>query len=158
MSNPFKEVLFSMVCAGSFLLAYRRIVARKRSPATLKWPWVVGNITRSTHEHGNPHTGQCDTTDLRYSYQVDGSTYEGTRLTLLDYRTDLADAHVRYPVGAHVMVYYNPADPGEAVLEPGTGREVFGRSRVGTILFWLSQSALGALGLFALYVAYIDPP
>ncbi len=57
---------------------------------------------------------------IRYTYVVDGSTYESRRYK---YVVDSLDNHAEivatHPLGAKVIVYYNPKDPTDAVLVPG---------------------------------------
>jgi hypothetical protein len=56
---------------------------------------------------------------LRYQYVVNGSSYSSTAVNAIDALYYPASLASRYPVGNDVIVYYNPQDPGEAVLEPG---------------------------------------
>lgn len=57
--------------------------------------------------------------EIRYEYRVNGKRYTGQRVSIGE---DLGDHDVagtlqRYPQGSGVTVYYNPANPSEAVLE-----------------------------------------
>ncbi len=65
--------------------------------------------------------------EIIYEYRVRGKTYKGKRVSIGE---DLGDHEVeqtiaRYPVGNKVSVYYNPAKPGEAVLETGAPEGVW---------------------------------
>lgn len=56
---------------------------------------------------------------IRYEYSVDGISYESLSINSIDtpfYPSSYAN---RYPVGKNIIVYYNPKNPAEAVLEPG---------------------------------------
>lgn len=66
---------------------------------------------------------------IRYEYSVDGITYSSLSIDSLDAPcspTSSLDAPCypssyasRFPVGGNVIVYYNPKNPADAVLEPG---------------------------------------
>jgi hypothetical protein len=58
---------------------------------------------------------------IGYQYTVDGVEYSASRVNPIDtpfhqYQRSYTD---RYPIGKEVVVYYNPRDPSDAVLEPG---------------------------------------
>jgi len=61
--------------------------------------------------------------DFRYSYQVDGRSYESSELsfkkkTQVDVR-DIPAFLQQHPEGGKISVYYNPKHPGQAIVEPG---------------------------------------
>jgi hypothetical protein len=59
---------------------------------------------------------------LRYRFDVEGKTYEGTLLSHSDEAMQQADAEAvvaRYPAGSEVTVYFDPSHPKRCVLEPG---------------------------------------
>jgi hypothetical protein len=120
-SNPLILVgvllLFGLVFGGVGLQRYS--VAR----ASSDWPSVQGQITS-----GRIQTTQRDGKNeymptVRYSFTVEGRGYSGSRITASDEyqknRGSAQDILARYPVGGQVEVFYNPADPGVAVLEKG---------------------------------------
>lgn len=56
---------------------------------------------------------------IRYKYSVDDISYISLSINSIDtpfYPSSYAN---RYPVGENVIVYYNPENPADAVLEPG---------------------------------------
>ena len=54
-----------------------------------------------------------------YSYSVGGTVFRGQRVRAADEPSDTAAATVaRYPAGAPVVVYYDPTNPSDALLEP----------------------------------------
>ncbi len=76
-------------------------------------------------------TGDDDryTADIKYEYRVDGTTHDGERVYFdlksltsffepsYNLRSEAYDIVDDYPCGATVDVYYDPDDPGQAVLE-----------------------------------------
>lgn len=99
--------------------------------ASESWPEVMGLITTSrigssTSPSGNNKMGSSDTdysVQLRYTYQVDGKTYERTRLrfgsTSHDERSDALKEQRQFPEGKKVAVYYDPEKPSRSVLVRG---------------------------------------
>lgn len=73
---------------------------------------------------GNDWTQQIGTIEkdapLAYRYDVDGRTYRSGRVTFGDAAVNEERARaLAYKTGQRVLVYVNPADPSEAVLELG---------------------------------------
>jgi hypothetical protein len=56
---------------------------------------------------------------IRYQYSVNGNSYSSMSVNAIDSPFYPASIAGRYPVGKAVVVYYNPKDPWDAVLEPG---------------------------------------
>jgi hypothetical protein len=98
-----------------------------KSRSTRNWPAVEGVITKSdTRSQRSPGGSGAPTTiaDVWYNYVVDGIEYHNDTISLSQYGSGSAshaveEAH-RYPVGSRVMVYYNPENPHDAVLEHKT--------------------------------------
>jgi hypothetical protein len=98
--------------------------------AAQAWPSASGVVLSAQVETRSAwdSTSGADSTSfhpaITYEYEVNGQRYRGDRLRASDsfYSMGMlpgsAQAVVnRYPVGAPVTVYYNPANPQEAVLE-----------------------------------------
>jgi len=91
--------------------------------------------------------------EMKYSYLVEGVSFEGSRV---DYgmesrsskQTRADEIVALYPVGEEVLVYYDPSDPSEAVLEPGVGAGAFIFPLIG-VLFTM----IGLVMLFFLFRA-----
>lgn len=56
---------------------------------------------------------------IRYEYSVDGISYTSLSINAIDTPYQPPSYAGRFPVGEDVIVYYNPENPSEAVLEPG---------------------------------------
>jgi len=96
--------------------------AKTINQASLNWPSTSGTVTKSRVEvSGGEHT--TVTPRVEYEYEVGGTAYLGTRIRAGDQfmrvgtSRDAYDAVDRYPVGAAVTVYYDPANPAESALE-----------------------------------------
>jgi Protein of unknown function (DUF3592) len=93
------------------------------------WRAAEGKIIASrsaVRSHSVPGPGRSATTselrnfaDVKYAFKVGDVSHKGTRISIGEDlgNTDVAEKLARYPVGAHVTVYYNPKDPTESVLE-----------------------------------------
>ena len=115
-----------------------------QSSVSSGWPTEIGvvtvsevstyNETRTYSERESPNSertvNRTETVTMHkpnivYSYTLHGVRYENDRLSFFDgasENTALADSILAlYPVGKEVTVHYNPDDPGDAVLEPGSG-------------------------------------
>jgi uncharacterized protein DUF3592 len=104
---------------------------RRRAQSTLSWTPTTGRImyanveshqsySSSSHTHTTVYSPQ-----VAYEYMVNGMRYQSNQIAVgAGYSTSIysmMEAKVaRYPVGAPVQVFYNPANPQEAVLEHGT--------------------------------------
>jgi hypothetical protein len=131
-----------VIGAGLFALGwfqYRKVRASRN------WPSTVGRILSGRVGTGVESGGEdeADTTSyypaIQYEYQVAGQTYRGNdiafnRKTYASQKQ--AEAALRvYPVGGDMLVYYDPRQPGRAVLErkasAGTALMVIGGLIVG---------------------------
>jgi hypothetical protein len=97
-----------------------------------------------------------------YEYVVQGRKYTGKRLSIGE---EVADAGVertlgRYPKGAEVDVYYNPAKPQEAVLERDLPPN-FGKAIGGLLAFIIGAAVILPIGFkefTARISGYLDKP
>ena len=93
---------------------------RRKMAAVSQWPSTMGAVNssylerRSSSEGGSTHYPV-----VQYSYQVGGQTYQSTKLAPGPEvgGTGASKVVARYPEGAQVMVFYNPENPSDAVLE-----------------------------------------
>jgi hypothetical protein len=117
---------------------------------TRKWPAVEGVITKSdTRIQRSPGSSGAPTTiaDVWYKFIVDGIAYRNDAISLAQYGSSSAshavrEAH-RYPVGRRVMVYYNPENPYDSVLEHKTPWVFIGIfAGLGAVLIFIGISML----------------
>jgi hypothetical protein len=92
---------------------------RRKMDAVAKWSYVMGTVRTSTTEYRSSDEGGANYPVVHYSYQVGGQPYEGYRIAPGGEVGGVGATKVaaRYPVGAHVQVFYNPQKPSEAYLE-----------------------------------------
>ena len=113
-------IAFPMVVMIAAVVANKLLLARRAST----WVAVPGRIT-SSEIVARAHQFAGETSEIRnfpsigYSFKVDGVACKGTRISIGD---DTAGANTdatmkRYPQGADVTVYYDPANPKNCVLE-----------------------------------------
>ncbi|MBK9924332.1 MAG: DUF3592 domain-containing protein [Anaerolineales bacterium] len=92
---------------------------RKKMAEVSQWPSAMGVVQMSTIERRSSDDGYTDYPVVQYSYQVNGQAYQSTKRAP---GPEVGGSGARgviakYPVGAQVMVFYNPQNPSDAVLE-----------------------------------------
>lgn len=133
----------------------RQFLKRGRSKT---WPIAAGRITasevkvetRTESGGGASRTVQMYGARIVYTYSVAGVTYEGHLVDWIDgvqtnFEGPARKVVGRYPVGQRVNVYYDPADPKMAILEPWRIK--------GIIFLVLFTVAFGAAGAVLLWFA-----
>ena len=92
---------------------------RRRMAVVSQWPSTMGTVMMSTIEQRSSEDGYTDYPVVQYSYQVGGQSFQGMKLAPGPEvgGTGARKVVARYPVGAQVMVFYNPQNPSDAVLE-----------------------------------------
>ena len=93
---------------------------RRRMATVSQWPSTMGTVNSSYLERrSSSEGGSTDYPVVHYSYQVGGQSYQGAKLAPGPEvgGTGAGKVVARYPEGAQVMVFYNPQDPSDAVLE-----------------------------------------
>lgn len=149
------------VLVGGFALALG-VNDYRDGEATKSWPSTTAMVLSSEiHEdtdttrnaNGRSRTRTTYRTEVRYEYTIDGSTYQGDQIKTGDYSGSQGRANDtvnRYPAGANMTVYYDPVDPGHAVLERGadrTGVYLFGGIGAGFAVIGLAALAFGGVFL-----------
>lgn len=107
---------------GIFL--YRRSQQGSAAKAAAQsWPGTMGTVLMSSvqSEHLGRSHSICPV--VVYQYQVNGKAYQsqtikaGEQFFNIRIIGQAQETVNRYPIGAQVMVYYNPANPLESALE-----------------------------------------
>ncbi len=127
---------FLLVGFLTLLFFIRRALQAARSR---HWPTTVGTLEKqgtrivdyNGHEpDGSPDFARAMVVDFRYTYQVDGRRYTGSRVTFSDHVSKSAGTLQRllrqFDSRHQVTVHYNPDNPAESVLLPGLRPANFG--------------------------------
>lgn len=114
------------------------------------WPTVEGVIIKSsTRSQREPGVNSSPTiiADVWYTFVIDGTKYQNNTISHAQYGSSSAshavkEAH-KYPVGSKVMVYYNPDNLHDSVLELKTPWVFIGIfAGLGSILIYIGIGML----------------
>ena len=143
------------VTPGLFLL--RRVWRDVRAvKASKSWPSVSGRVVHTSCREEVIKGEESETTVyvplIQYEYQVGGQTHRGTRIALSEENCASSEQAFEllgaFPAGHPVTVFYDPAKPGDAVLQRRDKANVF----VGVaVAGWL----LVAMGIAALFNGHL---
>ena len=128
INSPF--MLSVVIGAHGLINFYRYAAIVSKDRKTKDWPSVLGTIISSSLKKerrariGNGNHSELYTLiipHIKYTYTVNGTIHENSRIGYGDYtrRTDGFSKKLmeRFPHGATVPVYYDPANTNESVLE-----------------------------------------
>jgi hypothetical protein len=93
---------------------------RRKMAAVQGWPSTMGTVLMSTLEwRRGSKGGSVAYPAVQYSYQVGGQVFQGRKIApgMEVGGTGAGKVVERYPAGAQVMVFYDPNNPADAVLE-----------------------------------------
>jgi len=116
---------FGLLNAG-FLTAIFFLRRKMRQVRT--WPSVMGSVLSSSVVYrSDSEGGRTAYPNVNYSYQVSGQAYQNAKIKPGPEIGGSGAGKVvaTYPAGTQVMVYYNPQNPAEAVLEKSKSSEWF---------------------------------
>jgi hypothetical protein len=93
---------------------------QRKMNAIQGWSSTMGTVNNSYLERRRSSKGgSVNYPVVQYSYQVGGQPYHGSKIApgMAVGGTGAGRVVERYPVGAQVMVFYDPQNPSDAVLE-----------------------------------------
>lgn len=109
---------------GFGIFMYRRNQqGQAAKQAAQAWPGTIGTVLSSSVESRRSGNSTSTYPVVIYQYQVNGQVYQGKTIKAGEQFFSvriIGEAQAtaaRYPAGAQVMVYYNPANPKESALE-----------------------------------------
>lgn len=116
----FIALAFFLVAAG---MLWWGVTTVRNASVSRNWPAVTGTITASQVAISTDEDGTTYSADVQYTYVVNDRRYTADTVNFGEYgsgsRSRIDKIVARYPPGGQVTVYYNPDNPGTAVLEPG---------------------------------------
>jgi len=126
-TDPVFALIFGGVCPA--VLLYVGVGMVREARASRHWPRTTGTIIAShiAARQQSPYDAElANRALLEYQYQVNGQSYLNSQINLAD-KPDAVEwttLRERYPVGQKVSVYYDPANPQQAVLEHDTSNRL----------------------------------
>lgn len=124
MSNLTPYYFFGVLLAfGSAAMAIFFVVAAKRKLSVGRWTATTATVVESEAVWGTStvggRTARTWLARFAYEYEAAGRTHTGRRVAFYRRCTGSCAQELveRHPVGSRVRVYYDPAQPSEAVLD-----------------------------------------
>lgn len=111
-------IVFVLFILNAVFLAVIFFMRRKMAQVS-QWPSTMGSVIMSSIDRRSSSDGYTDYPVVHYSYQVGGQSYQSTKLAPGPEvgGTGARKVVAKYPAGAQVMVFYNPQNPSDAVVE-----------------------------------------
>ena len=115
-------LILGLLGSGILIAALMRV---PRALGSRHWPETTGKVTAVSVTRIWLGRGSLHFPDIRYEYRVGEAQLTGQRigfvwrLPWLSYGAALYVLQHAYPRGKSVTVRYDPAEPSDAVLEPG---------------------------------------
>jgi hypothetical protein len=155
--SEFMSILFG---AALMIMGVGFIIPASNTLLSQQWPSAAGEVSISRVVYMKSSSLKFGTTttysaEIAYQYTVGDRHYTGTNISFNDHSnidSSLAESTVmRYPTGNTVKVYYNPGDPGEAVLDTGFTSDLLGNVVFGALLSLVG----GGFLIFLLWMAFL---
>ncbi len=138
-------IIFGLVFAGIGVFALvRGVVHFRMGKASASWPYVEGQVIAATVDmsvstDSDGMTTRRYTPRVVYSYTISGQQFSGDQINIgstWHYPSQArAESKLAYQTGQRVNVYYNPENPSQTVLEPGSTRGAWGTLLIGIVFF-----------------------
>lgn len=97
------------------------VSTQRKMNAVQSWSTTMGTVTSSYLERrrSSNNSGSTNYPVVHYTYQVGGQAYQSSKIApgMEVGGTGAGKVVERYPMGAQVMVFYDPQKPSDAVLE-----------------------------------------
>ncbi|HSN93750.1 MAG TPA: DUF3592 domain-containing protein [Anaerolineaceae bacterium] len=146
--GPFIGILLELaLLALGILLIRKHTKSKRKATEALNWPKALGRVTHSeilrSESSDEDGTSYSYTPHIEYEYQVSGQNYCNKQVVFGGFsgtssKKPAEKVVYKYPLNDSVSVYYNPANPNEAVLEQNVGSGAKGALIGGIILIVVS--------------------
>jgi Protein of unknown function (DUF3592) len=126
----FKFLLVGFACAVAGMLSIVTLLKWREVRAVSRWFPTPGKIVSSRVEarevtSSGSGSESSTSTEIRnfpaitFAYKVGGKTFRGSRYSVQENvgNFEVSETLARFPKGADVTVFYDPADPSKAVIE-----------------------------------------
>jgi hypothetical protein len=156
----FYEILSLLFGAALLIMGVGYLIPVSNALLSQQWPSASGEVSISRVVYMKSSSLKFGTTitysaEIAYQYTVRDRHFTGSNISFDDHGnidSSLAESTVmRYPTGSTVKVYYNPDNPGEAVLETGFTSDLLLNMVFGALL----SLAGGAILIFLLWMAFL---
>jgi Protein of unknown function (DUF3592) len=166
-------LVYAMLLAPLGLILFAATYKTLQARAVRDWPLTPGKVVISTSEvrevrviddrrEDGYRLEPRNFANIVYEYRVDGETQRNNRVSIGEDRSnvEIAETIARYPVGTAVIVFYNPRQPREAVLERDLPNGLWRCLGIGTLvaLAIVFGSAVGVNQLVGFVAARITHP
>ena len=151
-ANPITNIIVGVafVALGVALFVYWGKPTFDKAQASKSWPTVSGVVKTSTvtvsetRDHKKRST--MYTPEIAFAYEIEGHSYVSSQIGVSSGYSSSSSSSAyqltsKYPVGEHVEVAYDPANPSFAVLETGASWSTY-------FIYYMGPGFVG-LGLFA---------
>ena len=170
MDEIFRLGILAIACLGGGLLLLvggliivAFLLTVWKGLRTRRWPVTFGRVitsgvTTEITEDMPEEWSLPDQAKVVYEYEAEGKRYTADTLQI---RGNMQTARSvrrerellsRYPPGKSVLVYYDPAKPEEAVLQPGVPRGLLPLTTAGAVMF------LVGLGIISIFTGAMEFP
>jgi hypothetical protein len=112
------------VCVGIYLiyLGRKRLEKSKNSKT---WFSTIGNVISSNlEEHSGSNGSRTYGVDIKFKYQVNGKEYNSNKFNFAYLMTNNKQKHLdivtRHQPNTKIKIFYDPANPEDAVIEQGS--------------------------------------
>ena len=141
-------LLLPWAIVGPLLLYHSTLLPMARYFDTLSWEEAPCAIVSSRLVESPDPADQLYTPDIVFSYVVEGQVYRSDRISFSGVKAYVPEKNAQaslapYPSGGRTICYYDPEDPGRAVLDPGISMGSFGLGLLGLVLTAMGVGGLG---------------
>ncbi len=128
----------------------------QKAKASVDWPTTKGVVVSAEVIRNRSDDGVTYRPEVLFEYTVDGEKYQQNHIR---YDGDVSTSSItysnkmvrKYKPGTEVVVHYDPAEPTEAVLEPGTTWSSYFLIGFGAIFFLVGAAMFLGTGGYLLF-------